>query len=299
MGSNVDAFFVVGHPNFIFSDIFSPIAMKQTLSQLIGALERGRELGIRSSQLSNVMRQSVSFGRDETMLDPGYSSIKDLQGASEEDLFLYHKKGVTLRKGERASYYIFSKEVAYKHIYEWNIPDTINVDQRGYRTSGNKGDVKEQVWHSIKLTNSTDYPWTTAPALTVSGWKPLSQDMINYTPKGTKTNLKLTVATDIKTERNEFESSRERDVRLYRNSYDLVTVEGELYMKNAKTKDVTMEIKKQITGEVLKTSHNGKVKKVAEGLKGVNYNSFISWEIPVEAGEKVMVTYTYKVYIHN
>ncbi len=296
---NVDAYFVVGYPNFTFSDIFSPMAMKQTLSQLIGALERGRDQGIRTDQLSSIMRQSVSFGRETTTLDPGYSSIKDLQGASEEDLFLYNKKGVTLKKGERACYYVFSQEVEYKHIYEWNIPDTINVDQRGYRTSVNKDKDKEQVWHSVKLTNSTDYPWTTAPALTVSGWKPLSQDMVAYTPKGTKINLKLTVATDIKTERNEYESSRERDVRLYKSTYDLVTVEGELYMKNAKTKDVTMEIKKRITGEVLKTSPNGKVKKIAEGLKGANYNSFISWEIPVEAGEEVMVTYTYKVYIHN
>jgi hypothetical protein len=109
----------------------------------------------------------------------------------------------------------------------------------------------------------------------------------------------LTIATDIKTNRNEYEAERQRDVRLYRNSYDLVTVKGELYIKNAKSKAVTMEIKKKVTGEVLEVSHKGKINKVAEGLRGVNFNSYISWEIPVKAGEEIEVTYTYKIYIRH
>jgi len=300
---NVDAFFVVGYPNFMYADVLSPLALDQALSQFITGLEAGARRRDEYSQLSNIMRQSrpATFEEEARVqpLDYGYAAIKGVPGASEEDLFLYHKKGILLRKGERAYYHIFSQEVDYKHIYEWNVPDTLNVDPRGYQRSGQPQMDEEQVWHSIKLENSTDYPWTTAPALTVSGWKPLAQDVINYTPKGIKTNLKLTVATDIKTNRNEYEIERQRDVRLYRSSYDLVTVKGELYIHNAKSKDVTMEIKKKVTGEVLAVSHDGKITKVAEGLRGVNFNSFISWEIPVKAGEEVEITYTYKVYIHN
>jgi hypothetical protein len=300
---NVDAFFVVGYPNFIYADILSPMALDQALNQFVTSLESGGRQRGEYSRLANVMRQSVSAGymnqSGPQPLDQGYDAIKGVPGASEEDLFLYHKKGIHLRKGERAYYHIFSAKVDYKHIYEWNVPDTINVDPRGYQQSGQQPKEKEQVWHSIKLTNSTAYPWTTAPALTISGWKPLAQDIINYTPKSTKTNLKLTIATDIKTNRNEYEAERQRDVRLYRNSYDLVTVKGELYIKNAKSKAVTMEIKKKVTGEVLEVSHKGKINKVAEGLRGVNFNSYISWEIPVKAGEEIEVTYTYKIYIRH
>jgi hypothetical protein len=300
---NVDAFFVVGYPNFMYADVFSPLALDQALSQFITGLEAGARRRDEYSQMSNIMRQSMPAAfREEARVQPldfGYATIKGVPGASEEDLFLYHKRGIHLKKGERAYYHIFSQEVDYKHIYEWNVPDTLNVDPRGYQSSGQQPRDREQVWHSIKLENSTDYPWTTAPALTISGWKPLAQDTINYTPKTTKTNLKLTIATDIKTNRHEYEIERQRDVRLYRSSYDLVTVKGELYINNAKSKDVTMEIKKKVTGEVLEVSHNGKVEKVAEGLRGVNFNSFISWEIPVKAGEEVEVTYTYKVYIRH
>ncbi len=300
---DVDAFFVVGYPNFMYADVLSPLALDQVLSQFIAGLEAGGRRRAEYSQLSNIMRQSAPAAfREEARdlpLDYGYAAIKGVPGASEEDLFLYHKKGISLNKGERAYYHIFSQEVDYKHIYEWNVPDTLNVDPRGYQRSGQPQTDKEQVWHSIKLENSTDYPWTTAPALTVSSWKPLAQDTINYTPKTTKTNLKLTIATDIKTNRREYEVERQRDVRLYRSSYDLVTVKGELYIKNAKSKDVTMEIKKKVTGEVLEVSHQGKIEKMAEGLRGVNFNSFISWEIPVKAGEETEVTYTYKVYIRH
>jgi len=300
---NVDAFFVVGYPNFMYADVLSPMALDQALSHFITSLEAGSRRRNEYSQMSNIMRQSAPAAfREEARdqpLDYGYAAIKGVPGASEEDLFLYHKKGINLKKGERAYYHIFSQEVEYKHIYEWNVPDTLNVDPRGYQRSGQQQQDREQVWHSIKLKNSTEYPWTTAPALTVSGWKPLAQDTINYTPKTTKTNLKLTIATDIKTNRHEYEIERQRDVRLYRSSYDLVTVKGELYINNAKSKDVTMEIKKKVTGEVLEASHNGKIEKVAEGLRGVNFNSYISWEVPVKAGEEIEVTYTYKVYIRH
>lgn len=300
---DVDAFFVVGYPNFIYADVLSPMTLDQALSQFITGLEAGDRRRGKYSQLSSIMSQSIPAAfREEASalpLDYGYAGIKGVPGASEEDLFLYHKEGITLRKGERAYYHIFSQEVGYKHIYEWNVPDTLSVDPRGYQRSGQQQKDKEQVWHSIKLENSTDYPWTTAPALTVSGWKPLAQDVIDYTPKGIRTNLKLTVATDIKINRHEYEIERARNVKLYRNSYDLVTVKGELYINNTKSKDVTMEIKKKVSGEVLEASHYGKIETIAEGLRGVNFNSFISWEIPVKAGKEIEVTYTYKVYIRH
>jgi len=295
---NVDFFFVVGYPNFLYADVLSPMALEESITQFIQTL--GRE-GRREDTggMMAITRQRADFRESGTLsnLDYGYETIKGLPGAAEEDLFLYHKEKITIKKGERAYYPIFFDEVDYKHIYEWEIPDTINVDPRGYQRSEQQKKEKEQVWHSVKLSNSTKYPWTTAPAFVVSGWKPLAQDTMNYTPKNAKTNVKLTVATDVKHERHEYEIDRQRDVRIYNNNYDLVTVKGELSIKNHKNKEITIEIKKTLTGEVTEVSHKAKIEKVAEGLRGVNQNSFISWEIPLKAGEEINVTYKYKVYI--
>ena len=295
---NANVFFVVGYPNFIYADILSPMALEESITQFITALERGSKHRHEYGELSNIMTQRVisSTGKP-SQLDYRYVAIKGLHGVSEEDLFLYNKQGISLQKGERGYYPIFSANVDYKHIYEWEIPDTLNVNEKGYYCARKTKKKKEQIWHSIKLSNSTKYPWTTAPAFVVSGQKPLAQGTINYTPKGEKTNLKLTIATDITTDRKEYEIERQRDVFLYRRSYDLVTIKGELYIKNCKSKDVIIEIKKAVTGEVIETSNNGKIKKTAEGLAGINSRSTISWEIPLKAGEKVKVIYKYKVYI--
>jgi hypothetical protein len=295
---NVDFFFVVGYPNFLYADVLSPMALEESITQFMQSLRReGRQEDV--GGMTAITRQRADFRDSGTLsnLDYGYETIKGLPGAAEEDLFLYHKEKISIRKGERAYYPIFFDEVDYKHIYEWQIPDTINVDPRGYQRPEQEKKEKEQVWHSVKLSNSTKYPWTTAPAFVVSGWKPLAQDTITYTPKNAKTNLKLTVATDVKHDRHEFEMDRQRDVKIYNHNYDLVTVKGELSIKNHKNKEITMEIKKRLTGEATEVSHKGKIEKIAEGLRGVNQNSSISWEIPLTAGEEIIVTYKYKVYI--
>ena len=284
---DVEVFFVVGYPNFMFANMLSPMTLDENITQFIQSLNRG---GSDYDAFSNVMTQSVTFNvpGESDVSEYGYTVSEDISSSSEEDLFLYNKKGLTLKKGERGYYIITSADVDCRHIYEWKIPDTMEQNKE-----------LEQVWHSIKLVNSTGSPWTTAPAFVVNGEKPISQDIINYTPPGTDTNLKLTVATDIKTDRKEFEADRERDVKIVDNyyHYDLVTVQGELYIKNSKNKDVTLEIEKKLKGDVIEASHKGKTTKVAQGLEGVNFNSVINWEIPVKSGEKIKVTYKYKVYI--
>ena len=295
----VDAYFVVGYPNFRFADVLSPMALDQALGQFLSELDRTEKKDEALGRMANVLTQRMAPLQEAESLDYGLASLPGVVGAPEEDLFLYAKKGLDLKKGERAEYPIFSQEVDYKHVYEWKIPDTLNVDYAGYQQSGQRQQLAEQVWHAIKLLNNTNFPWTTAPAFSVSGWKPLAQEVLDYTPRGTSTNLKLTVATDIKVNKREEETARQRDFRIRSSSYDLVTVKGELDIRNAKTKDVTVEIKKRLTGEVLETSHGGQVTKVAEGLRGVNSNALVAWEIPIKAGEEIKVTYTYKVYIHS
>jgi hypothetical protein len=299
---NVELFFVVGYPNFTFADILSPMALRESIAQFMAALEAGGRRSGEHARLANIMSQRVTFAEEGGAISPldyGYAAIRGLPGESEEDLFLYHKEDVSLNKGERAYYHVFSEEIDYEHLYEWEIPDTMNIDPRGYYRSEQGEQQAEQVWHSVKLTNSSAYPWTTAPAFVVSGWKPLAQDTIAYTPKGTSTNLKLTVATDIKTDRQEEEVAREREVRLYRRSYDLVTVRGELHINNRKADAVTMEIEKHLTGEVTEASNDGTVQKTVEGLRGVNPRSTISWRIPVGPEEEVSIAYEYQVYVAN
>ena len=299
-----DLQFVVGYPNFLFADVPSPLTQDQSLAQFLTALDSGGRRRIAPDSLSNIAVQRMAELDEEEgagLTDYLSSAAGRVEGASTEDLFFYRLPGVTLKKGERALYSIFSESLDYRPIYEWTIPDTTDVDAAGDQRRAGIDRSRDQVWHSLKLKNSTSVPWTTAPALAVRDGKPLAQEMLIYTSKGASVNLKLTVAADILTSRRELEAGRQRDVTVYRHSYDLVTVLGELKVKNNKDKAVTLDIRKSLTGEVLEAGGGGLVEKAAEGLKSraVNPNSRITWEIPLEPGRELTLSYKYKIYVSH
>lgn len=313
--NGTDVNFVVGYPNFVFSDQLSPLALTQSINDFVQGVERSDN----RNYASNIMSQSASMSRSAygsggygggysgdsvsaPQTDFGYSTTKDTPGANEEDLFLYQMKDVNLKKGERAYYTVFSADVPYKHIYEWLVRDTSGIDTNGYMSSQNRSDTprpEDQVWHKLRLTNNSKYPWTTAPAMTMSKGNPLSQDTLNYAAKGSTGELKVTVATDISASKSEEEKSREMGaLKTSNNTYNKVTSEGTLTIKNYKSQPVTVSVKKTLVGEVTGTSDDGKVTKQAQGINAVNPTSTINWEIPLKPGEEKKVTYNYFVYFH-
>jgi hypothetical protein len=133
----------------------------------------------------------------------------------------------------------------------------------------------------------------------LSGDKPVAQDAIRYTPKGTAGHLKLTIATDVRTSKKEIEVERKpRSVQFYGNYYDTVTVEGTLKLTNYKREPIKIQITKQMVGTVV-AADNGKTEKLAEELRGVNPNSRITWDLPLASGAEETLTYRYQVYVRD
>jgi hypothetical protein len=303
---DTEVFFVVGVPNFAYAHIPSPMALEQTLLDFMQAANR-KEGGTLGGIASNaILNQRVAMETEAQMVAASPSlegAVEELQGAPEEDLFLYGRSGVTLAKGERATYNVFSGNVNYEHIYQWDVQDTPRVDAYGnvqnFRnpTSPDQAE-RNNIWHTLRLKNNTKFPWTSAPALVISGTKPVSQDTIPYTPKGAVSNLKLTIATDIRSSHDEREVARQQNVVRRRGvSYDEVTVEGTLKIRNYKTKDVRLSITKTLRGSVESQSDNGKAEKLAEAISVDNPMSRLTWEITLPAGEERTITYRYKVWV--
>lgn len=306
---NAEAFFVVGVPNFAYSDMASPMALQQTLVELMKDAEE-RDNRRRQSLYSNALagQMVVSGGAAMAVTDavsaPDLrSAVEELTGAPEEDLFLYTRSGVTLARGERATYNVFSGGISYEHLYEWDVPDTSRVNAFGnveasYNTPEAARGAMNSVWHSLRLKNSTKFPWTSAPAIVISGTKPVAQDTLPYTPRGATSNLRLTVATDLRASHEEREIARQENAPHragYR--YDLVTVEGTLEVKNYKSKDVPLEIRKQLRGAVLSASDGAKSEKLGEAIEADNPNSRLTWNLTLRAGEEKKVTYQYKIWV--
>jgi hypothetical protein len=300
--AGTDLFFVVGVPNFRYADVPSPMALQQSLAEMIGSLSvNGRYAS--AAPMSNAVMSQRSASDTEYGANAGGivgSTMEELVGAPEEDLFLYSKPGATLAKGERATYNVFTAPVAIEHIYEWEVAASQQLDRYGNPTQQTPDTTENNVWHSLRMTNSTKFPWTSAPALVISGTKPISQDTLLYTPKGAKTNLKLTVATDVRADRQELEVDRKpRVLRWNGSDFDAVTVEGTLKVRNYKSKAIALHISKTVPGEVLSATDDGKSEKLAEAIRSANPTTRITWEVTIKPGGEKVITYRYKVMVRS
>jgi hypothetical protein len=303
---DTDLFFVVGVPNFAYANVPSPMALQQSLLDFMQAATRRNDTnGLYSNALTGqrVIGGAVNGLGDADSEAPSFAStIQELQGAQEEDLFLYNRKNVTLGRGERATYNVFSEIVNYEHIYEWNLEDQPRVDGFGNAqnnlNSGADRTTKDSIWHALRLKNTTKFPWTSAPTLVISGTKPLSQDTVPYTPKGATSSLKLTVATDIRASHEENEVDRQKDVQRRRShNYDEVTVEGTLTVRNYKSKEVRLSIADRVRGSVESQTDDGKTTKLAEAIAVDNPLSRLTWEVTLKGGEEKVIKYRYKVWL--
>ena len=109
-------------------------------------------------------------------------------GAAATDYTVYTKKDLTLRRGEKAIVTLFTRKIQYSHIYRWSPPGAME--------------------HSLVLHNQTDTAWTTGPCLALSAERPLSEDLLKYTPKGGRGELPVTAAINIAHEKSEREIDR-------------------------------------------------------------------------------------------
>lgn len=289
--------FVTGYPNLQFAHVVDPIALRGELEAFFSAL------GEPAQQRAQVLSQSVMSnalggleGAAERASLPGAAG--PLPGAGIEDLFFYEQRGVTLARGERGLYPLFSARVGCEHLYEWEIADTV-LDRPQPERDGRER-PQEEIWHSLRLTNDTGLPWTTAPAMTVKDASILGQDTLHYTAVGAKTTVRITRALDIQGEPAEIEQSRERNAaKYYGSNYDRVTVHGELHITNFKRESVQLEIRKRIQGELTKNPAQAAVVALAEGLRQVNPNRRLSWSVTLEAGKPLTIEYEYTLFVRG
>ena len=297
---NTDVELIAGYPNIAHSEAnsaFSLTPLEQTLHKI---RERGRMRDDLMTGNRPVLEQFSNAIRMDAAPAPSVPS-SPIMGESSEDLYFYQIDNVTLKKGERGYYPLFSDKIPYEHVYTWDIPNYIN-ENSNYRGQPDRGSPLQVVWHALKLTNGTGQPWTGAPATTMKDGRILGQDTMFFTAPNAATELKITQAVSINAQQNEYEIERQRSAaQYYGRNYDLVTVRGELAVVNYKDEKVTIEITKNLNGEVTKYDGEPKIVRLANGLNSVNPNSQMVWKVDVKPGKDndVKLTYTYQIYVRG
>ncbi len=294
---------VTGFPNIKFSGILNPVAKSQSLAEFLQALTGsgggGGSADYRMMQQAVMVNSPSVFDMEASAVAPGYSTAA--QGEAAEDLYFYPAKNITLKKDETAWLPLFTAEMPYKHIYTWKIRDFVDNEDH-YRAERESQNPKpgEEIWHSCRLTNTLNMPLTTAAAQFITNDELTGQDVCYYTAPKAETTIRINKALNLVAEQAETEVDRKRDASVIHGyHYDLVKVQGELRIRNRLAKQVSVEVTKELSGEVLEKGPNSTDTKTAEGLKKVNPKHILTWSIELKPDEDRKISYTYQVYIRD
>jgi hypothetical protein len=190
--------------------------------------------------------------------------------------------------------------VPYAEVHQWEIPDYISEQDRYGDQRREERDRPERVWHSIRLDNTTQAPWTTAPAQLMKEGQIIGQDTLRYTPPKGEATVRITQAVSVRAEQFEQESKREREaLRMYGSYFDRVTIEGTLRIRNYKSEAVSLEVEKTLSGEIKEMSLEAEDVALARGLRRMNPTHHLTWELELGAGEGEEITYVYEALIRR
>ena len=290
---NVPVDFVVGVPNFKYA------TQNALLVDFLG------QIGIpgnRNQFTQNAFSNSnIAYGVEAAPSAP-ITDASSVEGSENEDLFFYNIPSLTLPKGGRAVKTLFKEAVKLSHVYETNL--TANTENHhSYKQASLLVQTPQNpVYHVVKLENTTNQPWTSAPILVMNEQgrkRPISQDLMKYTASGSNAFVKLTETPDVKISHTEEQTEVKPNAKRWRNNnYTLYKISGKIKVQSFKKKAMDLNIRRQITGTLLKTSK--------DWLKGglVNFNSpneknNVCWELKVPAKGEMTIEYEYDVYVYR
>lgn len=293
-----DVNFVVGVPHFVHSELMSPIAVGRVIRTLGSAIitegvppQVMTQMMNRAAISSNAMMAPQTGQGDAAVLQPApeeagdlsgvISSLPQLESAGAGDFTVYTKADLTVRRGERAIVTLFTQKIRYRHLYRWE-------------TTG-------EVQHFLTLQNATPTAWTTGPCLTLSDGSPLSEDVLKYTPRGAMGEVQVTTAINIAHSQSEKEVDRQLKAHSPRHNefFDLVTIAGELELKNFEPKPVEILIDTPIQGRPLEADRDGVIQIDATKLRLVERAGSIRWRLTLEPGEEIRLTYRYERFVSS
>ena len=153
--------------------------------------------------------------------------------------------------------------------------------------------------HLFQLYNDSDSAWTTGPYLAVSGGRPLSEDILKYTPKGGQVEIAVSAAINIANSKSESESDRKlKEYQPDRSSFwDLVTLSGELKLQNFEKYDADIVIQLPVSGKPTQANNDGQLVTDPDRLRLLERTGTISWAFTLKPKEAKSLTYSYERYV--
>lgn len=320
---------VVGVPSFRFRSTISPMSLEATMRNAL--LQAAPNL-MGQQQMSNALfAQRAGEWRDEQSNaaaegPAGVNLAPELAASGEQDLFVYSAPRLSLPKGARATAPLWSSTAPIKHLYTMDVnvvrnprgegaADYFCYDAKSAALSGRSPTgsppsplrlAQQPVWHQLELTNNSEVPWTTGPAMLLKGTVPLGQDLLTYTsPKGTAL-LPVTVAMDVRGTYTEEEIERKPNALHWNNSnYALIRKRATITITNSRKETSDTRLTVSLGGRAENASDKGAIKindlHTEDWGNSGNYlpnnHSDITWSVSLEPGQSKTFTVEFIFYV--
>lgn len=288
---NTNLVLTVGSPNFYYGSQLDPIATSYLSTSFMPVTNTAVFSNYDNYQMLSESSTGAGYGGDFN----NYYNY-NTSGTKSNDLYFYQCGEVDLPKNSKTTVMIFSKNVPYKDIYEVSIADGVNFQSNRYVVQTDNS--RQDVYHSYRLTNTTDQPFTTGPVFVLDeNLMPLAQDQLKYTAVKGENSVQLARSSDVIVKYSEEEIAREENYKtINKRKYTKVTIKGEITIENLQAKNINLKVDKTVYAEIIKSSDDGDFKKIGS-YYGVNPVSEIKWDLNIKAGDKKTLTYTYEVLI--
>ena len=330
---DVTANLVIGVPKFAFKDQNDPIGLQQVMAQVSQQMRNDLGNNGQFSNLSNaymVQTQTAAPAADMGGAGaPGIAQPADLgpeiagSGRS-EDLYVFTVKHVTLKKGQRMVLPVAEFSLPYKDVYTLDVPFVPPAEALGVLNPEQRREIAQmlseaKVMHKLRLTDKSEFPLTTAPALILRDDQILAQALMTYTPEGGDIDIAITTAVDIRVKKADKETQRTPNAVNWQNqTFGRIDLAGTITLTNFRKEAVDLEVRRHVLGNVLTADHDGKVQMVnvleddaaqdtGPGLYGPtwyrpewwsHFNGIgrITWNFKLEPGKAIDLGYTWNYY---
>jgi hypothetical protein len=216
---------------------------------------------------------------------------------------------------------------AYKDVYTLDVPVTPPPEVMRTFDNNRKAEVARllaapKTVHKVRLANTTDAPFTTAPALITSNDRVIAQGMMTYTAVGASLDLDVTTAIDVSVKKKDEEVKRTPDAeRWNKETFIRIDMAGKIRLTNYAKQAVELEVVRHVLGNV-DSADNGGTKEGTNLLEDATYapatgfaypawygwyswpnwwNRFngvgkVTWSVTVESGKTAELGYAWHYY---
>lgn len=315
---------VIGVPTFYFKDTLDPIALQDAVAQLSQYFQSQSGQRLQSAFSNAIMTQHARMGEYQSE-DGGPAGAADsdpeiTSGSKNEDMFIFEVKNVTLRKGERMVLPVMQFSLPYEDIYTLKLPFAPPPEVQGNVSGEQLAELGRllrapKAVHTIRLTNDSKVPLTTAPVIVLRDGRLLAQGLMTYTAVGARTDVTLTTAVDVRVARSDLETKRTPEAEKWDNNYYArADLEGKVSLANYGTKKARIEVTRHVLGAVASASHDAVIERGSvfdnEELRPdwwgwykwpgwwYRYNGVgrIKWNLELEPNQSVELTYAWYYY---